>query len=285
LLSLFRMATANVELPAVNVVGSWFNEIEATQAVPVHQRSEVTKDGIRTVTDYVKDEKTGLTSEVVTTYKVITKKVPRVVAERKKWKKFGQSATDGPGPQVYTTYVAEEVQIQFTRNRGGVEEQTQVDATLPGATRNVDAKAHCRICKANDHWSVHCPYKEIMATVEEDDPARGAPPSTGGRYVPPSQRDGRPLGLSERRDEYTIRVTNLPEDDDNIEEELRRAFARAGRIDRLYVARDKQTLRMKGFAFITYTSRDDAERAIEMFRGLKMGHLILKVEWTKPSNN
>jgi translation initiation factor 3 subunit G len=278
------MATANVELPAVNYVGSWA-DVATDDVAPARQRTEVTKDGIRTVTDYVKDEKTGAISEVVTTYKVITKKVPRVVAERKKWKKFGQSQTDGPGPQVYTTYVAEEVQIQFTRNRSGVEEQTQVDVSLPGAARTVDAKAHCRICKANDHWSVHCPYKEIMAPAEEEDPARGAPVSSSGRYVPPSQREGRPLGLSERRDEYTIRVTNLPEDDDNIEEELRRAFARAGRIDRLYVARDKQTLRMKGFAFITYTSRDDAERAIEMFRGLKMGHLILKVEWTKPSNN
>ena len=115
---------------------------------------------------------------------------------------------------------------------------------------------------------------------------QGGAAASSNRYVPPSQRDGRgTMGLTERRDEYTVRVTNLPEDDDNIEEELRRQFARAGRIDRLYVARDKQTLRMKGFAFITYTSREDAERAIEMFRGLKMGHLILKVEWTKPSNN
>uniref|UniRef100_A0A914ZG13 Eukaryotic translation initiation factor 3 subunit G n=1 Tax=Panagrolaimus superbus TaxID=310955 RepID=A0A914ZG13_9BILA len=278
------MATANVELPAVNYVGSWA-DVAPDDTVPGRQRTEVTKDGIRTVTDYVKDDKTNEMNEVVTTYKVITKKVPRAVAERKKWKKFGQSIEDGLGPQIYTTYVADEVKMQFTRNRSGVEEQTQVDANLPGAARNVDAKAHCRICKANDHWSVHCPYKEIMAAVDkEEDPTLGAPPSANGRYVPPSQRDGRLPGLSERRDEYTVRVTNLPEDDDNIEEELRRQFARAGRIDRLYVARDKQTLRMKGFAFITYTSRDDAERAIEMFRGLKMGHLILKVEYTKPSS-
>uniref|UniRef100_A0AC34F9V3 Eukaryotic translation initiation factor 3 subunit G n=1 Tax=Panagrolaimus sp. ES5 TaxID=591445 RepID=A0AC34F9V3_9BILA len=278
------MATANVELPAVNYVGSWA-DVAPDDAVPGRQRTEVTKDGIRTVTDYIKDDKTGGMNEVVTTYKVITIKVPRAVAERKKWKKFGQSYDDGLGPQIYTTYVAEEVKMQFTRNRSGAEEQAQVDANLPGAARTVDAKAHCRICKANDHWSVHCPYKEIMAAAEEEDPRAAPATTTGGRYVPPSQRDGRLPGLSERRDEYTVRVTNLPEDDDNIEEELRRQFARAGRIDRLYVARDKQTLRMKGFAFITYTSRDDAERAIEMFRGLKMGHLILKVEWTKPSNN
>ena len=107
----------------------------------------------------MRDEKANVTNEVVTTYKVITKKVPRVVAERRKWAKFGQSQEDGPGPQLYTTYVAEEVQMQFTRNRGGVEESAQPDANLAGGNRTVDAKAHCRICKANDHWSVHCPYK------------------------------------------------------------------------------------------------------------------------------
>lgn len=51
--------------------------------------------------------------QVVTTYKVITKKVPRLVAERKKWKKFGSAAGDGPGPQISTTYVADDVEIQF----------------------------------------------------------------------------------------------------------------------------------------------------------------------------
>ena len=33
-------------------------------------------------------------------YKVVHKTVPRIVAERKKWKKFGQSLNESPGPQV-----------------------------------------------------------------------------------------------------------------------------------------------------------------------------------------
>uniref|UniRef100_A0A7E4ZUR5 Eukaryotic translation initiation factor 3 subunit G n=1 Tax=Panagrellus redivivus TaxID=6233 RepID=A0A7E4ZUR5_PANRE len=280
------MAAVNVELPQSNTVGNWAEAAEEESA-PIRKRTEVTKDGIRTVTDYVRDDTTGYTNEVVTTYKVIHKKVPRVIAERKKWKKFGQSKDDGPGPQIYTTYVAEEVQMQFTKSRTGEEEQAAaVDATLPGTNRTVDAKAHCRICKANDHWSVHCPYKEIMLPGgEEEDPTKAGPALNGNRYVPPSQRSDRVMGtMSERRDDFTVRVTNLPEDDDNIEDALRDAFSRAGRIDRLYVARDKQTLRIKGFAFITYTNRENAERALEMFRGFKMGHLILKVEWTKQSN-
>lgn len=50
---------------------------------------------------------------------MVTKKVPRPIAERKKWKKFGQCKNDGPGPHVSTTYVAEEVLMQFIRNRAG----------------------------------------------------------------------------------------------------------------------------------------------------------------------
>lgn len=41
------------------------------------------------------------------------------MAERKKWVKFGACKNDGPGPHVSTTYVAEEVKMQFIRNRYG----------------------------------------------------------------------------------------------------------------------------------------------------------------------
>ncbi len=50
---------------------------------------------------------------------MITKTVPKVIASRKKWKKFGQCVNDPSGPQLATTYVAEEVHMQFTRNRAG----------------------------------------------------------------------------------------------------------------------------------------------------------------------
>ena len=38
--------------------------------------------------------------QVVTQFKIISKKVPRVVADRKKWIKFGQCQDDPAGPQV-----------------------------------------------------------------------------------------------------------------------------------------------------------------------------------------
>jgi translation initiation factor 3 subunit G len=59
-------------------------------------------------------------------------------------------------------------------------------------------------------------------------------------------------------------------------------FQSVGRITRSYVARDKQPPnRPKGFAFITFGTRQEAEKAIQSFNGAKFEHLILKVEWTR----
>lgn len=84
--------------------------------------------------------------------------------------------------------------------------------------------------------------------------------------------------MERRSDEFTCRITNLPEDFETLDEELRAMFGSVGRIERFYLARDKATNKPKGFAFVTYTNRQDTEKAIEQFNGYKMNHLILKVE-------
>lgn len=58
-------------------------------------------------------------------------------------------------------------------------------------------------------------------------------------------------------------------------------FNSVGRIERFFLAKDKTTSKAKGFAFITFTNREDTEKAIKRFNGSKMEHLILKVEWTR----
>ena len=50
-------------------------------------------------------------------YKVERRQVPKVVALRKKWKKFGHASDDGPGPNRSTTIVADEVFLQLTTNK------------------------------------------------------------------------------------------------------------------------------------------------------------------------
>jgi len=182
----------------------------------------------------------------------------------------------------------------------------------------------CRVCKG-DHWTTKCPYKDKLAPIEEKlteaelensakestptGPGAGAAPkpapapagSAPGKYVPPSLRGKEKGGSAERgggggsgggesmpsnrnRDEAaTIRVSNLPED--IRESDLQELFRSFGGIARIYLAKDKVTHQPKGFAFINFHKREDAAKAIAGVSGYGYDHLILNVEWAKPSGN
>jgi len=152
----------------------------------------------------------------------------------------------------------------------------------------------CRTCgKTGDHWTLKCPYfKSGTSVLPEDIPRRqeaSAATFDSNKYVPPGMRKNGPVGDSDRgdrgrRDESaTIRVTNLSED--TKESDLSDLFRTFGPISRIYLAKDKITGLSKGFAFINFVYREDAAKAIEKLSG-KFGydHLILHLEWAKPSN-
>jgi translation initiation factor 3 subunit G len=65
------------------------------------------------------------------------------------------------------------------------------------------------------------------------------------------------------------------------EGDLREIFERHGRVTRVFLAKDRETGRAKGFAFVSYADRADAARAAERVDGYGFGHLILRVEFAK----
>ncbi|WBY56388.1 eukaryotic translation initiation factor 3 subunit G [Plasmodium yoelii yoelii] len=75
--------------------------------------------------------------------------------------------------------------------------------------------------------------------------------------------------------ECTIRVTNLSEDVN--ESELSNLFGRVGQISRMFLAKHKETQNSKGFAFITYSKREEAKRAIEKLNRHGFENLLLSV--------
>ena len=83
------------------------------------------------------------------------------------------------------------------------------------------------------------------------------------------------------RDQNTIRVTNISED--TTEADLQDLFQPFGRISRVYLAKDKETLQSRGFAFVSFVHREDAQKAMDRLQGFGYDHLILKLEWAKPS--
>ncbi len=84
-------------------------------------------------------------------------------------------------------------------------------------------------------------------------------------------------------DTAAIRVSNLSENTQ--EGDLQELFKPFGHIARIFLAKDKITGQCKGFAFINYYKKDDAAKAIATLNGFGYDHLILNVEWAKPSGS
>lgn len=132
------------------------------------------------------------------------------------------------------------------------------------------------------------PDDDVLAPSIE---ASAAPPagssSTGGKYVPPSMRFGAGRGAGEsmgrpggsRDDLPTLRVTNISEDTQ--ENDLRELFGSFGRVARVYVGRDRETGAGKGFAFVSFEERANAQKAMEKVHGKGYDNLILSVQWSR----
>lgn len=69
------------------------------------------------------------------------------------------------------------------------------------------------------------------------------------------------------------------------EQELRDLFERFGRVTRVFLARDRETQRAKGFAFISYADRSDAVRACEKLDGCTCNHPLQGSYGTKQANS
>lgn len=289
-------------------VTSWADEIEEGDTSSLPPPSEKISGNVKTTTEYNLNED-GKKVKIVREYKIEKKLVSKAVARRKALPKFGMSRNDRPGPDPATTIVAEEIFMQFVANKEESEKDVDQSALdMLKASNNKLVK--CRICK-EDHWTTQCPYKETLGPLrdslagamgEKEEGQEGKPKETPqpaaaqpqtGKYIPPSRRGGDSsardrIGESmpdRRRTEDTaaIRVSNLSENTQ--EGDLQELFKPFGHIARIFLAKDKNTGQCKGFAFINYIRREDAAKAIATLNGYGYDHLILNVEWAKPSGS
>jgi len=286
------------------VISSWADEIEDSDSSNLPQPREEIKGDTKIVTEFALNE-AGDKVKFVRTYKVERKMVPKAIAMRKAWSKFGMSKNDKPGPNPQTTVVAEEIWMQFVANKEEAEKEQETSSL--DKLKGKGGVVKCRICK-EDHWTTQCPYKDTLGPLKDSltnpvdregaEPSAAAaasagaapagPSSAGGKYVPPSKRgaEGR-IGdtMPDRRrdDTAAIRVSNLSVNAQ--ETDLQELFKPFGGIARIFVAKDKTTGECKGFAFVNYYRKEDAARAIATLNGFGYDHLILSVEWAKPSTD
>jgi len=272
-----------------------FEDYDISQEITTEAEPEPDGSIRKTVVEY-KTNENGQSVQVVKKIRMFktTTKINKRVEERKKWRKFGEPAgTRGPEPGV--TSVGDEVLLDLVQRADDSEAGKK-----PGKQDVVNLGIVCRNCgKSGDHWTLKCPYlKSGQATglgvgIPGSDKesfrkeSMDAALSSGtDKYVPPGARKfGNSTGdIDKRRDDSaTIRVTNLSED--TKEQDLSDLFRAFGPISRIYLAKDKITGLSKGFAFINFVYKEDAARSIEKLSG-KFGydHLILHLEWAKPSN-
>jgi len=280
-----------MENSKTNTVSRWADEIEDDEdEVLIPAKKEiVTKAGERIVSEIRNDPDTGKKIKVTRTFKQEKKMVSKGQQERRKWAKFGLSKKDGAGPNAATTVIADEVLMQFLAGKDEIPEENpfaKIQAEGKGLVR-------CRFCQDN-HFSAKCPFKDsglpadmiIQREIAEEKKTVDSE-AKPGIFVPPAMRGGNrrgeTMGQSSRKDETTIRVSNLPESMSETDmQELCNPF---GKIDRIFLAKDRSTGVCKGFAFVTYQSRETAARALRALNGYGYDHLILNVEWSKPAQS
>lgn len=264
---------------------AWGDAVEETshlRDVEEDFETAVDENGFKTRVEYRTNER-GQRVKVTKKIKMTkrTRKINPRVQERKHWAKFGDCADKGAGLENGITIIGDDVQFELTKRVGKTEAAPAEQASLG---------ISCRHCQGN-HWTSKCPYRSALASADDmppddkDEQSERMLPSGPGRYVPPSMRSraGGAGGESmQRRDDPTVRVTNISED--TKESDLQDLFRPFGPISRIYLAKDKLTMKSKGFAFVNFIHKEDAQKAIDALCGYGYDHLILHVEWAKPSN-
>ena len=165
----------------------------------------------------------------------------------------------------------EEIPLEMTKKRVAVWDDDEifweesVDAIMGAATKKSGGSVWQRFRGATEE-----PSTASAAVGDEVRPS-------GGKYQPPARRAGAAPVMAEG-DDCTLRVSNLGER--VTDGDLQILFQSFGRVQRIFVARTPEEPRVcKGFAFVTMTTKKDAERAMQALNGHGLDHLVMSVDW------
>jgi hypothetical protein len=216
-------------------------------------------------------------------------RTPHRVIARRNLPKFGE-AQEG---ELNVTIISPD----FVRLEHPDDLSTQEDdsAALGGTLKDFIAKMGER---ATEREHDLAGYENSFSGPAEEGPISR---SSSNTYVPPGMRGGPAGGGPGRMDrmggggggvddastENTIKVSNLTKS--VTDEDLKELFGRFGSIYRVSLPKSEKMLpngvvirEPKGFAYVAYYQRRDAEAAFEKLQGHGYDHLILKLEWARP---
>ncbi|KAK1265606.1 Arginine/serine-rich protein 45 [Acorus gramineus] len=250
------------------------------------------ENGVKRTIEYKFDGEGNKVRVTTTTRvrKLARARLSRRAVERREWAKFGDAAREDAGSRL-TMVSTEEILLERPRAPGSKAEEPRVAGDpLASLSKGGAVLMVCRTCgKKGDHWTSKCPYKDLAQQTDNMPPTETtATPATANKstYIPPGMRGGGERTGSEmrrRNEENSVRVTNLSED--TCEADLQDLFGTFGAVSRVYVAVDQKTGMSRGFGFVNFVHKDDAERAISKLNGYGYDNLILRVEWAAPRSN
>lgn len=100
------------------------------------------------------------------------------------------------------------------------------------------------------------------------------------RFYPGSDAGDMPFRVESRTNmDIRLYVGNLPKS--TTQDELQALFAQAGNVTAAEVIKDRRSGESKGFAFVTMSAQDEAEKAISMFNAYELSGKELKVSAAK----
>lgn len=272
----------------------WGDLLEEDEELPPSSTSGPDAKGVVTTVDYYRNDKGEVMKRTTKSRVVkIEKKIYESALDRRKaWRKFGDAATERATDAI--TGRANE-DVPFERIRQKREEETK-KPDFQMAMAGTDNKAAAislrdmlykrrmerQLLAAKGLLELERPPDEDGAPAGSLGPAGSKP----GSWVPPSLRARAGGGgdadaiAQKRRDENSVRVTNLSED--VTEQDLFELFGAFGHVQRIFIAKDRETGESRGFAFVNFVHREDAQRAINKLDGYGYDNLILSVSWAAP---
>ena len=265
----------------------WGDLLEDEEELPPSTTLGPDAKGMMTTVEYFRKEKGEVMKRVIKSRVVkIEKHVYDAAVERRKnWKKFGDAATER-ATDLISSQAMEEVPFERIRQKREEEKKPEYQISMAG-TDNKAAAMSLRDMLYKKRMERQLAAAKGLYEVERppDEDGGNLPPagSKPGTWVPSSLRSraagGEGDAMQKRRDENSVRVTNLSED--VTEQDLFELFNPFGHVLRIFIAKDRETGESRGFAFVNFVHREDAQRAISRLDGYGYGHVIINVGWSE----
>jgi len=253
--------------------------------------AKVDAQGIKRVIEYV--ERGGKTYKVMRVVKqtIQLMQTSPAMAERKELAKFGKASTNDPKEEsLHVKKSEEEVSLELKKRvmtlavKDDAEDKFMDEALAATAS----------LFKEKKSWAAANKDVQVKRDVAGDErPAAAVAATTGpgskaapAAYVPPSMRgkDGKGGGKDgngfDHSQDFSLRVDNLSEDAKK--GDLQMLFGKFGLLQRVHIVIDKETMVSRGFAYVAYYNKVDAQRAIDNLHGHGYDNLILHVSFAKP---